>query len=71
MRAFLESVSLCGSPDFLIADNHFNFLNAFERYKILSTPSNHPQANGDLERFHKELRNMSRIIICNVLQLRE
>ena len=62
MRAFLESVSLYGSPDFLIADNQFNFLN--ERYKILSTPSNHPQANGVLERFHKELGNMSRIHQC-------
>ena len=61
-QAYSEFTSLYGFPDFIMHDNQFNFLPG----KYPSTPSNHPQANAVLERFHKELGNMymSRIHEC-------
>jgi len=55
-------ISIFDEPEHVLCDNG----GEFEEIQTdkLTTPSNHPQANSVLERFHKELAVMSRVHNC-------
>ena len=57
-----EWISIFGEPDQILCDNGGEF-EGIQTDK-LTTPSNHPQANSVLERFHKELAVMCRVHNC-------
>ena len=68
-EAYLDMISLLGEPDVLVYDGRPEFSEIKdllqEKQKDNPSPAYHPQANGILERWHKELGKMCRIHNCS------
>ena len=59
MDAYLEYCQIFAEPELISCDNGSEF-NLIETEKT-NHPSEHPAANGVIERFHQELGKMARI----------
>lgn len=60
-EALTKLFSIIGSPDILIADNGPDMKFALPTTTIVRTSPYYPEANGIIERFHKELAKLLRI----------
>ena len=68
---FLHYFAIFGPPDIIIADNGLEFASAsFHKFcdeqgtKVNHTTAYHPQANGAVERVHRDLKTMLRNLPC-------
>lgn len=74
-KAFVEYMSHYGAPEQILTDQGSNFMsetikNLCKRFQIkkLRSTAFHPQSNGSLERYHRDLKTYLKIFTTNVAE---